>query len=216
LHPLYTLHSVANCVNTVYRSIVRLDARLKIEWTSSARTHELAEIPLADNIRPAGVCAYVRTDARQERGRRSAWRQRELSGKRKRNKERKREREKEKERHDGKATEDHRHIEVGGYNGSASSGALESPDTPSSSTSAARTRVSGARRSSIHRDITIHTSVGALFTSREISFARSERGSNDYEVVYTCLSCRTSNGMSNRRKILYNLRLIHSLSYGNE
>lgn len=54
---------------------------------------------------------------------------------------------------------------VGGYNGSASSGALESPDTPSSA-NAARTRLSSARRSSIRRDIAIRTSGGTLFTLR--------------------------------------------------
>jgi len=83
-------------------------------------------------------------------------------------------------------TKPYRHIEDGGYNGSASSGALESPDTPSSKRTA-RTRVSGAR-SSICRDIAIHTSVGALFTSRETSLTRSERGSNDYKTVCAFLS----------------------------
>lgn len=57
---------------------------------SSDRTHELAEIPLADNIRPAGVCAYVRTDARQERGRRTAWQQREVSDEKQRERNRER------------------------------------------------------------------------------------------------------------------------------
>lgn len=76
---------------------------------------------------------------------------------------------------------------VGGYNGSASSGALESPDTPSNA-NAARTRLSSARRSSIRRDIAIHTSGGTLFTARDFW---SERGSNDYEGVYT-LFCLTA------------------------
>lgn len=49
------------------------------------------------------------------------------------------------------------------------------PDTPSSA-NAARTRLSSARRSSIRRDIAIHTSERTLFTVRD---SCSERGSND-------------------------------------
>lgn len=81
------------------------------------------------------------------------------------------------------------HTGVGGYNGSASSGALESPDTPSSA-NAARTRLSSARRSSIRRDIAIRTSGGTLFTLRERFPPESVCGSDDYEAVYA-LFCLT-------------------------
>lgn len=133
----------------------------KTKWMPPLDLGVLKYSWLADDIPAAAgcTCAYVRTDTHMGAA---------APPSRQRLDERTRQRERERAKRAKRASAPSSSAEVAGYSGSASSGALESPDTPSSATGAMGELAYLVRRSSIRRDIAIHTSE-TLFAIREIS-----------------------------------------------